>query len=405
MASVKLVLRTAQESQTGHCPLYIRIIKDRKAKFITTGQKLKPSEWDETKQKVKKNHSNSARLNAYLSQLIADAEGQVADVTRKNRQVSAKKLKEVIKGKESTLFFEYAFKRLEKIKGSLSILTYRKYECHLGKFKKYVGEHDFYFEDLTSVLLNDYITYCYSTLKNGNNTVQTNVRSIMKFYNDAIAEDLVPPNLYPFNKIKTKKESTKIKFLQKEEIDLVKNVVLKEGSTKAKFRDMFVFCIYAGGLRMADVISLQWRHVNFEESKLSKVIRKTRNMHSFRLVVPALEILKKYKSEESKEDDFVFPLVKNEQEFLKNEHYAISEIQRISVNINKTLGEISNKVELNKGLTFHMSRHTFATNALNNGMRIEHVSKIMDHSSIRVTEIYAKVINAELDASMDKFVY
>lgn len=43
----------------------------------------------------------------------------------KNRQVSAKKLKEVIKGKESTLFFEYAFKRLEKIKGSLSILTYR----------------------------------------------------------------------------------------------------------------------------------------------------------------------------------------------------------------------------------------------------------------------------------------
>lgn len=128
-------------------------------------------------------------------------------------------------------------------------------------------------------------------------------------------------------------------------------------------------------------------------------------MHSFRLVVSALEILKKYKSEESKEDDFVFPLVKNEQEFLKNEHYTISEIQRVSVNFNKTLGEISNKVELNKGLTFHMSRHTFATNALNNSMRIEHVSKIMDHSSIRVTEIYANVINAELDASMDKFVY
>jgi hypothetical protein len=76
MASVKLVLRTAQESQTGQCPLYIRLIKDRKAKFLTTGQKLKPSEWDEAKQKVKKNHPNSARLNAYLSQVIADAEGR-----------------------------------------------------------------------------------------------------------------------------------------------------------------------------------------------------------------------------------------------------------------------------------------------------------------------------------------
>ena len=163
MASVKLVLRTAQESQTGHCPLYIRLIKDRKAKFLTTGQKLKPSEWDEARQKVKKNHPNSARLNAYLSQVIADAEAQIVDVSRKNETVSAKKLKESIKGKESALFFDYAFKRLEKIKGSVSILTQRKYQAHLEKFKKYVGEKEFYFEDLTTVLLNDYITYCYST--------------------------------------------------------------------------------------------------------------------------------------------------------------------------------------------------------------------------------------------------
>ena len=405
MASVKLVLRTAQESQTGQCPLYIRLIKDRKAKFLTTGQKLKPSEWDEAKQKVKKNHSNSARLNAYLSQLIADAEGQVADVSRKNESVSAKKLKEAIKGKESTLFFDYAFKRLEKINGSISILTHRKYRTHLEKFKKYVGEKEFYFEDLTTVLLNDYITYCYSILKNKNNTVQTNVRSIMKFYNDAIAEDVVSINLYPFNKIKTKKDSAKIKFLQKDEIESLKNVELQDGTLKAKFRDMFVFCIYAGGLRMSDVISLQWKHINFEESKLSKIIRKTGHLHSFKLVLPALEILKKYKTENNTDENFIFSLVKNETEFLKNEHYAISEIGRIAVTISKNLEFIAQKTELNKNLTFHMSRHTFATNALNNGMRIEHVSKIMDHSSIRVTEIYAKVINTELDVSMDKFVY
>lgn len=54
MASVKLVLRTNQQDKTGHCPLYIRVIKDRKAKFISAGQKLLPSEWDDAKQKVKK---------------------------------------------------------------------------------------------------------------------------------------------------------------------------------------------------------------------------------------------------------------------------------------------------------------------------------------------------------------
>ena len=94
MASIKLILRTHQVDQTGHSPLYIRVIKDRKTKFITAGVKLKESEWDEVKQKVKKNHSNSARMNAALSQKIADAEGQIADLERKVKTVSIKKLKE-----------------------------------------------------------------------------------------------------------------------------------------------------------------------------------------------------------------------------------------------------------------------------------------------------------------------
>jgi integrase/recombinase XerD len=71
MASIKLILRKHQLDNTGHCPLYIRIIKDRKTKFITAGVKLKENEWDEVKQKVKKNHSNSARMKLhYLKRLL-----------------------------------------------------------------------------------------------------------------------------------------------------------------------------------------------------------------------------------------------------------------------------------------------------------------------------------------------
>ena len=135
MASIKLILRKHQLDQTGHCPLYIRIIKDRKTKFITAGVKLKESEWDEVKQKVKKNHPNSARMNASLSQKIADAEAQVADMERKIKTVSIKKLKEAIKGKEVPNFFEYATKRLEKIKSTLSYSTYRAYSTQVKKFE------------------------------------------------------------------------------------------------------------------------------------------------------------------------------------------------------------------------------------------------------------------------------
>ena len=52
-----------------------------------------------------------------------------------------------------------------------------------------------------------------------------------------------------------------------------------------------------------------------------------------------------------------------------------------------------------------MSRHTFATNVLNNGMRIEHVSKLMNHSSVKMTEAYLHILNTELDKSIDQYVY
>ena len=54
MASVKLILRQHQTDKAGHSPLYLRVIKDRKTKFITTSVKLLPNEWDKAKQKVKK---------------------------------------------------------------------------------------------------------------------------------------------------------------------------------------------------------------------------------------------------------------------------------------------------------------------------------------------------------------
>jgi hypothetical protein len=195
MASIKLILRKNQEDKTGHCPLYIRVIKDRKAKFISTGQKLKVSEWDEIRQKIKKNHPNSARLNAYLSQLIADAEGQVADLSRKNNSVSAKKLKEVIKGKESVNFFDYAEIRLEKIKDLLSIASHTIYTSNINKFKRFVGEKELFFDDITPVLLNDFMTYCYSVRKNKNNTVHRNIKTLKTIYKDAVREDVVSADL------------------------------------------------------------------------------------------------------------------------------------------------------------------------------------------------------------------
>lgn len=405
MASIKLILRTNQKDQTGKSPLYIRIIKDRKTKFITAGLKLKESDWDEAKQRVKKSYPNSARMNAALAQKIADAEGQVADMERKVKTVSIKKLKEAIKGKEVPNFFEYSRKHCERIRNNVSISTYKNYHAYLDKFEKWVGTKEVYFDDITVSLLMDYMSYLSNELKNGNTTQRYSIMILAIMFKEAIKEDLIPEYMYPFSKLKLKKDPSRRQFLKKEQFEAIINYKLDEKSKASVYLDMFIFSIFAGGLRFSDVLEFQVKHFNEEERRIQKVIRKTGRMHQFKIGQLALDIINKYKKEDAEQDDFIFPVITNKELYLKNDEYRYTFIESANKAANFQLQRIAKKLEIPVKVTFHISRHTFATNALNNGMRIEHVSKLMDHRDISTTQVYAKIISEELDKAVDNYIY
>ena len=405
MASIKLILRTNQKDQTGKSPLYIRIIKDRKTKFITAGLKLKESDWDEAKQRVKKSYPNSARMNAALAQKIADAEGQVADMERKVKTVSIKKLKEAIKGKEVPNFFEYSRKHCERIRNNVSISTYKNYHAYLDKFEKWVGTKEVYFDDITVSLLMDYMSYLSNELKNGNTTQRYSIMILAIMFKEAIKEDLIPEYMYPFSKLKLKKDPSRRQFLKKEQFEAIIKYKLDEKSKASVYRDMFIFSIFAGGLRFSDVLEFQVKHFNEEERRIQKVIRKTGRMHQFKIGQLALDIINKYKKENAEQDDFIFPVITNKELYLKNDEYRYTFIESANKAANFQLQRIAKKLEIPVKVTFHISRHTFATNALNNGMRIEHVSKLMDHRDISTTQVYAKIISEELDKAVDNYIY
>ena len=405
MASIKLILRTHQVDQTGHSPLYIRIIKDRKTKFITAGVKLKENEWDEVKQKVKKNHSNSARMNAALSQKIADAEGQVADMERKVKTVSVKKLKEAIKGKEVPNFFEYARKRLEKIKSTVSYSTYRAYTSQVDKFEKYMGTKDVYFDEITVALLNDYKFHLGDTLGNGDTTQRLSIIVLGTIFRDAIREEVIPETMFPFSKITLKISSSKRLFLNKKQIDDLTQLKLIEGKKANLWRDLFLFSIYAGGLRFSDVIEMQYKHYNKNEQRISKLIRKTGRPHQFKIGKVAIDILEKYCKEGADNEDYIFPVIEDKKGYERSESLRYFYTAKYNKLANWHLKKLGEKMELPFKLSFHLSRHTFATNALNNGMRIEHVSKLMDHRDISTTQVYAKIISEELDKAVDNYIY
>lgn len=404
MASVKFILRTDKTDNNGYCPIYIILIKDRKKKYVSTGIKAKESQWDDEQKKVRKNFPNSARTNALLLQKLADASGTVADMERKSKSVSARKLKEAVKGKGAQNYFAYAEDRCEKIKGTVSARTYKAYKSSLKKFEEFTKTKDVDFDDITVTMLKDYVNYCSNTLKNSNTTIKYSLVILAIFFKEAINEELVDANLYPFSKISIKRDPSKRSFLSKTQLEEFKKYEVNQESKAPIVKDMFLFSANAGGLRLSDVIELTWENVNFEENKIRKQIRKTGRTHSFKFGNSALAILNKYKPKEINPKHFVFPMLENGSPYFENDAYRLAEVGRCTSLCSLHLSAIGKKMKLPFPLSFHLARHTYATQALNNGMRIEHVSKLMDHTDIGTTLIYAKIISQELDEAVEKYM-
>jgi len=404
MSSIKIILRKNKLDKSGEAPLYLRVIKDRKTKFISLSLKLDPNQWDEDKQKVKKNHSNSARLNAYISKKVADAKGEVADLERRNLSTSARKLKEAIKGKPLTNFLEYSYNRCEKQKDTLAFSTYNTYKNYLKKFETFVGHRDLMFEDITVTTLKDYASYCSSKLGNNNTTINFSLKIMQIMFKEAQREDLIPIDLFPFNKFKVKKEMSTRRFLTAEQFQGFMDLEVSDQYKAQIIKDMFIFSVFVGGLRFGDMIELKWKNYDKKAGRITKIIRKTGRQHSVKMGQKAIDILEKYSNKDQKQEDIIFPFAGIDDAYFTDKAHRSLLTGRATALNSMYLKKMGEELELPFKLSFHISRHTFATRALNNGMRIEHVSKLMDHSDIGITQVYAKIISSELDNAVDKFI-
>ena len=404
MASVKLILRLQQADATGACPLYIRVIKDRKSKLITTGLKLQPKDWDEAKQRIKKSMKNSTRYNAFLDQKIADASALIADSERKSKNITAKKLKEAIKGKDNVEFFKYAKAKLKKLQKTYTVNTYDNYLAQLHKFEKFINDSDLCFHDIDIVLLQDYMNYMSNTLKNNKTTQKLAMIVLSIIFKYAQAESLIEDNHYPFKNLKLEVAPSKRQFLTEQQFEMVRKLKINGIGKKELYRDLFIFSVSAGGLRFSDVISLRWKDYNEAESVINKQIAKSKRIHRLKIGETAVKIINKYKTQNTNPEDLIFPAIKQTNFHSLSDEEKDKIIASANSLCRSHLDNIGKELNLPFKLTYHLSRHTFATMALNKGMRIEHVSKLMDHSKISTTQIYAKIIDEELDKAVDNYV-
>ncbi|POY35503.1 recombinase [Solitalea longa] len=399
MASTTVVIRSKKLDSKGEAPLYLRIIKDRKAKFISVGIKIDPKFWDEKKLRIKKGHPNSQRFNNYLTNKIAEAENIILDLQTKSKTVSPKSMKEMVIGKPAVSFGPFANKYLEHLERK-NLSTYRKYKSLLKKIEAFTPTGDLYFDEIDVAWLKKYEAFLKTHYHNSHNTIYHNLKFIRRVFQEAINEDMVTIDKNPFYKFKITRQPGTREFLTEDEIKKIEEYKLTPFTKVDTHRDMFIFSAYAGGIRVSDMLQLKWE--NFDGERILLQTQKTGSVVSIKLPGKALEIIAKYKKGTKSAADFIFPIFNNAMDY-EDKDFLFREVSTHTAYINKNLKWLAGKLNFEKKLSFHIARHTFATRALKKGMRIEYVSKLLGHSDIRTTQIYAKIVNEDLDKAMEIF--
>ena len=131
-------------------------------------------------------------------------------------------------------------------------------------------------------------------------------------------------------------------------------------------------------------------------------IKKTTTQLSIKVPNTGLAIIEKYKPEKANKNAFLFPVLSPELD-LNDPEKVDKAISNATAYINKNLKILAEKAKIDKKISFHVSRHTWATIALRRKVTLLAVSKLLGHSNIRETMIYAKIVNPDLDKEMDKF--
>ncbi|GGG18172.1 site-specific integrase [Pontibacter amylolyticus] len=401
MATVKLIFKIEKVDSAGEVPLYLRITKDRKSRYVSLGVKINPDKhWNEKDRKVKKSHPNSQRLNNFIAQKIAEAEGLALSLETSAKPASSKSIKDTLKGAASTSFLKYADTYIDTIEKKGKISTATKARAIIAKLRAYLGTKELHFEEITVSFLKAYEHHLSHKLGNSTNTIHANLKVIRRLFNEAVSEDLIPFEKNPFLKYKLKLTKTVKNFLTEEELKALEDFEITAGTMKWHHRNMYVFAAYAGGVRISDVLLLKYKHFDGERILLDTY--KTGSTISVKLPQKALDIINLYVKDKPNADEFIFPILKANKEY-KDPKVLFRAISSATAYANKNLKSIAEKLEFSHNLNFHSSRHTWATRALRKGMRIEYVSKLMGHSSIKTTQIYAKIVSEELDKAMEVF--
>lgn len=367
---MRLQAQIINVKKSGMCPVYVICYISRERVRFKTGVEVRYNEFDHQSGAVKGHIKGAKDKNL----LINNIKRMITEIDIRyrlqNKELTAELLRnEYDKPNYNTSFLSFYEVELEKRKAGLSPSMYEKYDVTLKKLSRFRPEITF--NEINADLLNDFSGYC-KKLGNCQNTINSNLKNIKFFVRLAYRRKMIFEDVFTEYKISNIKPHRN--YLSEKELykllDYFKRNILNE-----KHRSIlqpFLFSCFTG-LRFSDVENLRFDNINED----TIIIKPVKTSHIDKVVKIPLCGPAKQLIDWSKKTRKVFSIYTSQY-------------------INRELKDICDLVGIRKRITFHCARHTFATMYLSKTKDLAGLQKLLGHSNLSETMIYAHVIDDDI---------
>ncbi|SNR43850.1 Site-specific recombinase XerD [Lutibacter agarilyticus] len=390
-----LIWINASRAKNNEAELFARITVNQKRVNISLKRKVNIDSWDKAKSRVKGTNQEARIINAYIDQTQTALFQAYQDLKAERKVITSQAIKSRFLGLDEQHYslqdiIDYHNENTSHKLHKDTIGLYKTTQRYLMEFVlKEFKTNDIYLRDLnySFVLKFDNFLRAYKMSRNkkliGNNTIIKHIQRLRKMVTMAFHIEWI--NRDPFVKYKPVFDKTERGFLSAKELEAIENFTTDIERLRI-VKDLFIFSCYTG-IAYVDIMKLSKNNILLGIDGGQWIVTKRQKTNT-QVKVPVLKqtqlIINKYKNNlRVQTTGTLLPVLSNQK-------------------LNSYLKEISDVCKIKKNLTFHMARHTFATTVtLTNGVPIETVSKLLGHTKLATTQIYAKVIERKVSDDMN----